>query len=443
MVAAGAFRVNNSSTYQQQIAWPAPVVVLLIGCFALPPETSVSLGSLRLSPYRVILIIMFVPALMRLTSSYPYRIILPDVFMGLHALWAAIALAVNMGFADGMESGGIYVFETLGAYLIGRAYISNTKDFVAVVKLFYVITSCLLFFAFLEAFSGQHLLRDLFKSILGGAGAHAIEPRLGLTRAFTSFEHPILFGVFAASCFACTFYLLVDKPGLGQKFKKLLPVLAATFFSLSGGPYTVLALQMGLIIWDRTTINIKGRWEILCGIFAGIWCLISLLSNRSPLLVFISYLTFSANSAYNRVHIWNYGSAEVARNPIFGIGLNDWIRAPWMSSSMDNFWLVTTTRYGVPALCLLLLAIIFIVRAQRAKKSNDPTQKNAIKAWTITLIGFSIAGLTVHFWNALMVQFFFFIGCGVALQNPTRNPQATHVAAPIISQLQERRQAWI
>ena len=51
----------------------------------------------------------------------------------------------------------------------------------------------------------------------------------------------------------------------------------------------------------------------------------------------MTYFTFSTTSAYNRIIIFEYGSAEVMRNPIFGIGLGDWIRPVWMSDSMDNF----------------------------------------------------------------------------------------------------------
>lgn len=429
--------MKAAGTYQAASAWPALPVTLLVLSFAFPPEVSISLGSLRLSPYRIILIVMLVPALNLLLQNRRTPAGLVDGLMAGHGLWAALSLILTMGLAEGIESGGIYFIETFGAYLLARAYVRTYEDFVAVVRLVFTMAAALLAFAMLESFSGTHILREPFKAVFGGIGPHVIEPRLGLTRAFTSFEHPILFGVFSASAFASAYFILGDAQINGRSIKRLAAVMMATFFSLSGGPFTALALQMGLISWDRVTRGMANRWSMLMGIIAGAWLVLALLSNRSPILVFISYLTFSANSAYNRVHIWNYGTAEVARHPMIGIGLNDWIRAPWMSSSMDNFWLLTTVRYGLPALIFLTLAVWVVGWKQAQGGNSDAQVKNARKAWVITILSFVLAGLTVHFWNALMVHFFFLVGCGMALSG-ARQHQPTRQQKPVSLQPRER-----
>lgn len=424
--------MTSVATYQAAKTWPAMPVVALVVSFAFPPEVSLSLGSLRLSPYRITLIIMLLPALNLLLQNRKAPAGLIDGLMAGHGIWAALSLILTMGVADGIESGGIYFIETFGAYLLARAYVRTYEDFVAVVRLIFTMAATLLAFAIVESFSGQHILRAPFKAIFGGAGPHVIEPRLGLTRAFTSFEHPILFGVFSASAFASTYFILCNAKLNAHSVKRLAAVAMATFFSLSGGPFTALALQIGLIGWDRMTTGIANRWSILLGFVGAAWLVLTLLSNRSPILVFISYLTFSANSAYNRVHIWNYGTAEVGRHPMIGIGLNDWIRAPWMSSSMDNFWLLTTVRYGLPALILLAVAVWLVGWKQVKESKSDLKLKNARKAWMITILSFVLAGLTVHFWNALMVHFFFLVGCGMALtfahQNQPFNCQTQHIS---------------
>ena len=420
---------------QEQFTLPALPIVILLFTFTLPPETSISLGSLRLSPYRVALIIMLCPAINAVLQNTKAPFSFFDGLVIFHGIWATIALCINMGVAAGIETGGIYFIETSGAYLVGRAYIKTAQDFANVIKLVFTVTATLLGFAVLESLSGFHILREPFKAVLGGAGPHYIEPRLGLTRAFTSFEHPILYGVFAASSFAGAYYLLIGEKINKSGIKILSTIVLATFFSLSGGPFTALTFQGGLITWDKLTKGIAHRWSMLLGLFGFSWLILSLLSNRSPILIFISYLTFSASSAYNRVHIWNYGTAEVARHPLFGIGLNDWIRAPWMSSSMDNYWLLTTVRYGLPALLCLVLAIILIARRTPSRKGKNKLTINARKAWIITIFGFILAGLTVHFWNALMVQFFFLLGCGAATTVPAlnqfRKPRLSPTSLPL------------
>lgn len=433
--------MRSATPYLPAKFWPATPVIILVLSFAFPPEVSISLGSLRLSPYRITLIIMLLPALNVLFQNRKAPVGLVDCLMAGHGIWAALSLMLTMGVTEGVESGGIYFIETFGAYLLARAYVQTYEDFIAVVRLVFTMVAALLAFAVIESFSGEHILRMPFKAIFGGGGPHVIEPRLGLTRAFTSFEHPILFGVFSASAFASTYFILCDAKLNVSSIRRMAAVVMATFFSLSGGPFTALALQMGLIGWDRITTGIANRWSILLGIVGMAWFVLTMLSNRSPILVFISYLTFSANSAYNRVHIWNYGTAEVGRHPMIGIGLNDWIRAPWMSSSMDNFWLLTTVRYGLPALIFLATAVWFVGWKQAQGSKSDWKLKNARKAWIITTLSFVLAGLTVHFWNALMVHFFFLVGCGMALTYARQNQPTTQT--PTTSFIQPREQlSW-
>ena len=130
---------------------------------------------------------------------------------------------------------------------------------------------------------------------------------------------------------------------------------AMTFTSLSSGPLLSAVLQFGMISWGWITRN---AWWVLVGLVVLGYVAIDLVSNRSPVQVLISYLTFNPANAYWRLHIWNFGSAEVLRHPLFGIGLSDWTRPGWMSTaSVDNFWLNTAMRYGFPAFLLLAAGI--------------------------------------------------------------------------------------
>ena len=192
-------------------------------------------------------------------------------------------------------------------------------------------------------------------------------------------------------------------------------LMLSTFFSLSAGPFLGLATQTGLIAWDRLLRNVNYRWLGLVSLVFLFLAALSLGSNRSPVKVLIGYLAFSAESSYNRINIWTYGTAEVARHPVFGIGLGDWIRAPWMSDSMDNFWLITAVRYGLPALGFLVLAIVTMAIAQaRNTRGNALLERNRM-AWIIIMVGMSLTGATTHFYNALFSYFYFLIGLGAWL----------------------------
>ena len=147
--------------------------------------------------------------------------------------------------------------------------------------------------------------------------------------------------------------------------------------------------------------------------------------------VFISYLTFSPQSAYNRILIWDYGTAEVARNPLFGIGFGDWARPVWMSDSMDNFWLVTAVRYGLPALIFLASAIVLLALRQARANTNDVTVNRHRMAWLAIIIGMAVSGITVHLWNAVFAYFFFLIGTGAWMAYPQKRTSTRQIAALI------------
>jgi hypothetical protein len=187
----------------------------------------------------------------------------------------------------------------------------------------------------------------------------------------------------------------------------------ASVLSLSSGALAALFVQYVLIGWDKITKTIAYRWRILSALIVSVYLLIDLLSNRTPFHVIVTYLTFSTGSSYNRILIWNYGTAEVWRHPFFGIGFADWEHPSWMSSSMDNFWLVIAVRYGLPAFILLAAAFIFLFRdVGRIKYTNNNIIKYRSGIFT-SLAGLIIAGCTVDYWNAIYCWFLFLLGSGV------------------------------
>jgi hypothetical protein len=62
--------------------------------------------------------------------------------------------------AQGIESGGIYIVEFAGAYLLGRVYIRGYEDFAATAKLYVGLVLGTLIFTMPEALSGIHILHD-------------------------------------------------------------------------------------------------------------------------------------------------------------------------------------------------------------------------------------------------------------------------------------------
>lgn len=412
-------------------------VAIPVACFLfammLPTSVSLNLGGLRLSVYRMVLLVMFLSMLLQLLTNQRGRLHIFDGLVLAHCVWALLALIKWGGLAQGIESGGIYVVECAGAYLMGRLYIRSYEDFAAMARAYVGLVLATLVFTIPEALTGNHILHDSLAAVFGGPKAAYIEPRMGIERTFGPFDHPILYGVFSASAFSLAYFVIAERKlsNFGN-FSKVAGVGLATFMSASGGPYVVLMAQMFVCTWERVLGAVRGRWAALFSFFALVYLGIDLLSNRTPFHVFVEYLTFSKESAYNRILIFEYGTAEVARNPLFGIGLGDWIRPVWMSDSMDNFWLVTAVRFGLPAFVLQVGLLLGIVWAVGTMPNFPPAWRRARHAWAFTLFGLSVAAATVHLWNALFVLFFFLIGSGAWMLDTSPKRRRVQKSEPIV-----------
>jgi hypothetical protein len=135
------------------------------------------------------------------------------------------------------------------------------------------------------------------------------------------------------------------------------------------------------------------------------------------------YLTFSAETAYNRITIWEWGFWKNAvPNPVFGIGMQEWVRPSWMhSTSMDNFWLVQMVTYGLP--CFAFLAMAALTQIWRAGRVQDPATVGLRMGWIISMIGLSVSACTVHFWNTSFIWFALMIGISSSLNVTESKPR--------------------
>ncbi len=383
-------------------------VVLFILGLMIPIQMHV--GSARISPYRIILLLMLFPCLIQLISGKAGKVLPTDILFFLHALWATISLSVVHGFGNMIETFTIYIVEFLGPYLLARCYIRTSQQFETVVRIYFYILLFLLPFVLLESLTGINIIMEILAT-----GNIGIGERMGLIRSHGPFEHPILYGVFVASVFTLFYYVTRYKASFIKAGLASSVSMFCTFFSLSSGALLGLVLQIAFIGWDIVTRRIAFRWYILLGIVVAMYIFIDIVSTRSPFHVFVTYLTFSTGSSYNRILIWIYGTAEVWRHPIFGIGLNDWVRAPWMSNSMDNFWLLVTVRFGLPAFLFYIAGMLIMIFKLSGKKFRSLKLQTYRKAWIISIVSFAIMACTVHLWNASFCHFMFLLGASAWL----------------------------
>lgn len=396
-------------TARQRIAVAtAPVLLALFMATTILP-VSFEIAGLRLTPIRILLLLSFIPMLGWLFAGRAGKIILPDILIMFLCVWIFVTLLYHDGISR-LAFSGISAVELLGGYLLGRCLIRNVVDFKRLIRLHLICLMVMFPFATVEFLTGRQIwaeILDVFGSVVYRGDSS--RPRMGFDRVLGGFEHPILFGLFCSMAAANVVYVWRDK--LFAAFSRLGFVVVITFMSLSSGALLSVMIQALLVVWDFV---MKSRWKLLIVLTAIAYVVVELLSNRGPILIFIETMTFSSGTAWTRVNQWEFGSAEVLRNPILGKGItSNWIRPAWMhSSSIDNYWLVVAFRHGLPAIIALLGA--FAIMARRAVRAKNLPQEvqDCRTGYLIVLAGITFTLATVHIWGAIVVYVFFYLGAG-------------------------------
>ena len=407
------------SAGQARLALPVLLYIL-----AVVTPVLMQAGPLHLSLIRIVLLIMIIPLTLRLFSGRYGKVLFVDYMFFAHIGWMTIAMSVTNPDRVVQNTGSAAV-EFLGAYVLGRAYIQNRGDFIALIKLVSFLALLTVPLAILEAKTGQPLVLNLIKKL---PGIHTYanvnnEPRMGLERAQTLFIHPIHYGLFCSMSFALVYVGLGTVMTKGTRVFYGAAISLCVFLSLSSGALLALLLQMFLIGWAAALDKQKRRWLILLGLFVFIYVVIDLLSNRTPIRVFMTYATFSAHNAFWRSIIFEWGVMNIMGSVaegipsarLFGIGLSDWVRPHFMhSGSMDNFWLVVGVRHGLPGLFFLAAGYLWLLwKVGTRDLGNDQRLLDLRRAWVIAFVGMTFTLATVHIWAAVFSFVMFMFGAGV------------------------------
>jgi hypothetical protein len=378
------------------------------------------IGPLAFTGSRFFLTVTILPAIAVVVARQ--RLQLADYMLLGYVVWATLCFIVNHELGTAIQSAGSNFVEVAGAYFLGRMTMQYPSSYIFISKCLLLVVIFLLPFALFESITGNAIIIDIVGKFLPTYPDISMEQRLGLQRVQSVFEHPILFGVFCAGIYSPAVLVVARNSGRLKQIMFGFLVVFATFLSLATGAFLNVIWQILIVMWNKIFRNFKRRWLLLFGLAVLAYLIVDLASNRNPVQVFISYFTFQLNSSYNRVLIWNYGTAEVYRHPVFGIGLNDWVRAPWMGSSFDNFWLLRAMRYGLPGFAFLAATTMVVANGiTRRIDSSDADWKAVSLSQFCVLIGSSISLVTVDIWAGSQTFFFLFLGAAASINQTYKN----------------------
>jgi hypothetical protein len=233
-------------------------------------------------------------------------------------------------------------------------------------------------------------------------------------RAFGPFQHAILGGLIMSSFL--TLYLMLERNPVRRAFG--IGAALAGFFTLSSAAIASLMLQAALHLyrWGMKLAGYRHNWWAL--FWAAVVCIVTLelVSQSGAVSAIIRYAALNPATGSYRLLIWDYGTANVASNPLFGIGYDEYARADWMGRSVDNHWLLVAIRHGLPALVpLLAMPLALIVRLAIISNRLPSVAGVPYAAFMIALFSFTAMGITVAYWTAALAFFYFLVGCSAAL----------------------------
>ena len=404
---------------QGKIKTPKPVIFLIIA-FLCPTEFSLFLDGLRIPPHRLALIVLLPIALWRLILQKRLKIRSFDLAFILFNVWTVAIFMHHQGQHEGMVYGGSLALDGLGSYLVARTWIRDIQLFHAALRTMGFAIAFGALVALPETLLGQNFTHDALRTLTGYIHPTAVETRLGLTRAYGTFDHPIHYGTFCAALLAQFWY--AAKSTMAKR-KRAALLAGATLLGLSSAPILCLLLQTAMLVWEYMTRGTANRTSLTLTVLAGLYIGASFVMTRSPINFIATGMTLDSWTGFYRLQIWEYGLDNVYANPWTGIGLGDWTRPYWMvSSTVDAFWLVVAMREGFPGIFSLLAGVVLITRAvvKRGLRAKDIAVRRLSRGWIMSLIALSLVGCTVHFWNVLYAFFFFFIGMAGWIADPQR-----------------------
>lgn len=401
----------HQDRYRSANATLPSILIAYILVYLLPIELSFYIGSLFMTPTRVFFLITTIPLIVIFFNREKPMII--DWLLAAYVMWVVLAYLVKRG-GGGVEAAGQSFLQLTAPYLLARIFFKDSAQVARYVIVMCISITVLGLLAIPESLFYVRYLHTIPQMLTGISYEMQSDVRLGLLRAASTFENPILFGLYCATFFSLLWY---STSSVGTRTVLTLGVLVATGLSLSSAPMLLILVQFFLIVAERASRKIKSRVPLILVAVSASVIFIETFSNRGVAKLIASNLTFNPSTGYYRLLQWEHSIDDVRSNPLFGINFENWTRPFWMTDSVDNNWLFLAMDSGIPAvalICSLLLSLSYKIYRRR-KTVRDPILKSLMLGWIICISALFLGAWTVTLFGKMLPAQFFLIGLGAAL----------------------------
>ncbi len=385
--------------------------LLMIGVFV-PSNMTVFIGDAKFTPGRIA-ICLLLPSALFLLFRKGRHLVAADIFVLAASVWM-VAVILMTGRYSSLSSSVAEMLEFGGGYLVVRGYFFGRPALDAFIHTLKIVTIAIVVCAALEQITSSYLITNIVASVWGDPSTGP-DFRNGLLRARSTFPHPILYGAFCA--IAGTIFLYSESRG-SNRFFYVGFCFVGCIFAMSSAPLISFAVAVGVYCYDRLLRKNAWRWKALMTVIFSAIAVVFMVANR-PTSWLVANLTLDPSTGYFRQATWDRALYNIGESPITGYGF-DAFGDPnefFDRASIDSIWLVVALRFGVPMVIFILLACITAcMRTGGPKATRDSYMDRMRTAFTLVLVVFALAGLTVHFWHSLWVFWGMCIGMRACLR---------------------------
>jgi hypothetical protein len=387
---------------------PLPILLFLILAIMVPIEFSVYVGPLFMTASRTYLIILTFLILPHLGKL---KLQAFDWFFIAHVAWTCTAYLIIYPLSQAVEMAGSYALEFLVVYLAARIYFTNVQQMRRTVGFLFVMLVIAGLLAIPEAYTHTRFVHNIASNLTGISYRIDYDVRLGIMRAASLFEHPILYGIFCASLFSLVWFTSTP----AQRAWKAPLIIGATYFSASSAPFMILALQIAFIVIEWVSRDVKIRRDKVLAVFAASFFTFVQLFVGRGLVGIIALVALNPGTAYTRRAQWDYAIDDIMRNPWFGFIPGNYTRPFWLAASIDNWWLLMMMRAGIPSLLFIGLSALLLWIAIARRQTQDQDFILFRRGWGLMFLALVLGAATVTFFGKLQPLFAFYMGMGAAL----------------------------
>ncbi|RBP52941.1 hypothetical protein [Arenicella xantha] len=404
---------------------------ILIFSFLIPDEFSLTLGSLVLSGYRIVLIAL-APYILWLMLKRGHDVDWNhcDVMACIVFIWPTLAFGLNTGLTAAIESGGVLALEMGVPYLLVRLNVNNYDERKKLATSFLTMVTILFLVGLPEAITGQHFTHEIAAQLTGQSYTGIADQRYGIWRAIGPMDHAILFGTLCAS-------FVVIAITLAQRQRKFWPAVffagGGAVISASSAPILAILVQLGMLTWALLLRRHANKWWLLLLLFLVFYVFVDILSNRDPVRVMFSYLLINPATGYARYYMWINGIEVLTQSTwgmVFGYGydisifdvIDDFYSRNLMQNTVDSYWLVLMLRYGATMAALFAVFLLFVLRRslKQTRRLSKRKDRRLMQAWFISAFAMTLIASTVHFWGQMACVYVMVLAACVGRTPPRR-----------------------